>query len=133
MRRKILSIMLITCSLPQFAYTENAARELQTSYQSQATTPFSADTGRLKWKLEVQNKSGGTRSCTTCHTMDLTQAGKHTKTKKVIEPMALSVNRERYTDSKKIAKWFKRNCKWTWGRECTAQEKGDFLEYLLAQ
>jgi len=125
--------MLITYSLPQFAYTENAARELQASYQAQATTPFSLDAGRIKWSQEVQHKSGGTRSCTTCHTMDTTQSGKHIKTKKDIEPMALSVNRERYTDRKKIEKWFKRNCKWTWGRECSAQEKGDFLEYLLAQ
>ncbi|MBV1870236.1 MAG: DUF1924 domain-containing protein [Gammaproteobacteria bacterium] len=133
MLRKTLSIMLITYSLPQFAYTENAARELQASYQARATTPFSLDAGRIKWSQEVQHKSGRTRSCTTCHTTDITQSGKHIKTKKDIDPMALSVNKERYTDRKKIEKWFKRNCKWTWGRECSAQEKGDFLEYLLAQ
>ncbi|MEA3244387.1 MAG: DUF1924 domain-containing protein, partial [Pseudomonadota bacterium] len=33
-------------------------------------------------------------------------------------------------DGKKIEKWFKRNCKWTLGRECTAQEKADFLAYI---
>lgn len=133
MLQKTLSIVLITCSLPQFAYTENVARELQASYQSEATTLFSGDAGKVKWNLEVPDKHGSTRSCTTCHTTDLTQPGKHTKTKKNIKPMALSVNRERYTDRKKIEKWFKRNCKWTWGRECTDQEKGDFLEYLLSQ
>jgi len=133
MLHKTFSIVLITYLLPQFAYTENVARELQASYQAQATTSFSGDAGKIKWNLEVQDKSGGTRSCTTCHTTDLTQAGKHTKTKKDIKPMALSANRERYTDRKKIEKWFKRNCKWTWGRECTAQEKGNFLEYLLSQ
>jgi len=47
--------------------------------------------------------------------------------------MSARVNAERYTDEKKIEKWFKRNCKDTWGRECTAQEKGDFLTFLLAQ
>ena len=34
---------------------------------------------------------------------------------------------------KKIEKWFKRNCKEAWGRECTAQEKADFLTYLITQ
>ncbi len=44
--------------------------------------------------------------------------------------MAVSVNPERFTKTKKIKKWFKRNCKWAWGRECTAQEKGNFLTYF---
>ena len=32
---------------------------------------------------------------------------------------------------KKVAKWFKRNCNDVLDRECTAQEKGDVLSYLL--
>ena len=47
--------------------------------------------------------------------------------------MAPSVNPKRLTDRSKIEKWFKRNCKWTLGRECTPQEKGDILTFLLAQ
>ena len=73
------------------------------------------------------------RSCTSCHTKDLTAAGKHIKTNKVIKPMAPSSNAERFTDSKKVEKWFKRNCKWTIGRECTAQEKSNFLVYINKQ
>ena len=56
-----------------------------------------------------------------------------TKTGKVIDPMAPSVNPKRFTDAKEIEKWFKRNCTWTVGRECTPQEKGDFLSYLRTQ
>ncbi|HCS12500.1 MAG TPA: hypothetical protein DIW28_01710, partial [Zetaproteobacteria bacterium] len=44
---------------------------------------------------------------------------------KRIEPMAPSVNPERLTDPAKIEKWFGRNCEWTIGRDCTAQEKAD--------
>jgi hypothetical protein len=44
--------------------------------------------------------------------------------------MAPSVNPERLTDQRKITKWFKRNCKWTLGRECTHREQGDVLAYL---
>jgi len=78
-------------------------------------------------------KSGKDRSCETCHGTNLKVSGKHIRTGKVIDPMAPSVNSERFTDEKKIEKWFKRNCKWTLGRECTPQEKGDFLSFLKAQ
>ncbi len=44
--------------------------------------------------------------------------------------MSPSAYPERLTDSKKVNKWFKRNCKWTYGRECTAQEKSNFLVYI---
>ena len=47
--------------------------------------------------------------------------------------MARSVNPERLTEVKKLNKWFLRNCKWTYGRECTAQEKGDILVWLSDQ
>ena len=73
------------------------------------------------------------RSCTSCHTKDLTAAGQHIKTNKLIKSMAPSSNAERFTDSKKVEKWFKRNCKWTVGRECTAQEKANFLVYINKQ
>jgi hypothetical protein len=48
----------------------------------------------------------------------------------MIKPMAPSVNPGRYQDGKKIEKWFLRNCKWTFGRECTVQEKTDTLSWL---
>lgn len=83
-------------------------------------------TGKSLWDQRI---SIG-RSCADCHGKDLTRKGKHVKTNKVIKPMALSVNPKRYTKPKKIEKWFKRNCKWTWGRECTALEKDQMLQYL---
>jgi len=100
-------------------------------FKSAGATNFSAEHGKQNWGKEVASKDREKRSCTTCHDADLTKPGKHNTTKKVIEPMAPGVNKERYTDQKKIEKWFKRNCEWTWGRECTAQEKGDFLKFLM--
>ena len=70
-------------------------------------------------------KPEGERSCTTCHGTDQAKPGRHQRTGKVIESMAPSVNPQRLTDVAKIEKWFVRNCKWTLGRECSAQEKGD--------
>ena len=99
-------------------------------FKKDGASNFSAEHGKQNWTKEVTVK-GEKRSCTTCHNADLAKAGQHNTTKKTIEPMAPSVNPERYTDQKKIEKWFKRNCEWTYGRECTAQEKGDFLKFLM--
>jgi len=55
------------------------------------------------------------------------------RTAKRIEPMAPSVNPERLTDPAKIEKWFGRNCEWTIGRDCTTQEKADFLAFIQSK
>ena len=89
----------------------------------------SPERGKTLWLQEVTVEDES-RSCSTCHGSDLSKTGQHQRTKKAIEPMAKSVNPERYEDPKKVAKWFKRNCKWTWGRECTPQEQADILAYL---
>ena len=93
---------------------------------------FSATRGQT---LHTQNFSGGkadTPSCTSCHGKDTRSAGR-TRTGKTIDPVALSVTPTRYTDPAKVEKWFKRNCTEVLGRECTPQEKGDWLSFVLSQ
>ena len=90
---------------------------------------FTAESGEKLWN-QTQTVSGQARSCASCHTSDPRKAGKHVRTGKPIKPMAPSVNSDRFADPKKVAKWFKRNCKWTLGRECNEQEKSDFTKYL---
>jgi len=108
-----------------------AVDTLQQEYLSAGAGPFSAAKGEQMWtEKHFDAESGKDRTCQTCHTADLTKSGKHAKTGKVIDPLAPSANNERLTDIKFINKWFKRNCKWVLGRECTNQEKGDYLEYL---
>ncbi len=65
-------------------------------------------------------------SCTTCHTSDPRQPGK-TPAHRKVDPLAPAANPERFTDLKKVEKWFRRNCDDVFARECTAQEKGDFI------
>jgi len=101
-------------------------------YRAQGGTNFSAAAGEEMWKRNVLSaKDNKMHNCGNCHTNNLTQTGKHHRTKKAIKPMAISANSARYTKVKKIEKWFKRNCKWTWGRECSPQEKGDLLTYMI--
>ena len=89
----------------------------------------SAARGEQLWSREF-TVSGQQRSCASCHGANPGAQGKHQRTGKAIAPMAPVVNSRRLTDTAKVEKWFKRNCKWTMGRECTRDEKGDFLAYL---
>lgn len=130
MNRKLAGITLLLITLP-FCVQADAVSGLEAEYQSQGAGPFSATAGAALWEKKfIDARSGDERSCTTCHTSDLKQQGKHARTGKIIEPMAPSANPGRLTEVKKIRKWFVRNCKWTLGRECTAQEKGDLLAFL---
>lgn len=94
-----------------------------------APSAGAAERGKV---LHSQKFAGGkpdTPSCTTCHGDDPRSAGR-SRTGKAIEPMAISVTPSRYQDPAKVEKWFKRNCIEVIGRECTAQEKSDWLAYM---
>lgn len=93
---------------------------------------FSTTRGQMFYN---QNFSGGkpeTPSCTSCHGKEPRSAGR-TKVGKTIDPLAISVTPSRYTDPAKVEKWFKRNCLEVLGRECTPQEKGDWLTLMIGQ
>jgi len=77
-------------------------------------------------------QDGAPVSCATCHSANPRQRGT-TPAGKLVEPLAPSANPDRFPDQRDVEKWFKRNCKQVLGRECTAEEKGHFLTYLLAQ
>jgi hypothetical protein len=103
-------------------------------YRAAGVTTFSADNGAARWRAsEIDPATGRQRGCTVCHGDDLRKPGRHERTGKPIEPMSPAVNPRRYTDVAFIGKWFLRNCKVTYGRACTAQEKGDFLSFLQNQ
>jgi len=70
-------------------------------------------------------------SCSSCHGALPVKEGKHASTGKLIQPMAPAFNAERFTDSAKTEKWFRRNCNDVVGRECTAGEKADLIAWLL--
>jgi hypothetical protein len=61
-----------------------------------------------------------------------TTEGKHATTGKAIAPLAPGFNPKAFTDTAKVDKWFRRNCKDVLSRECTAPEKADVMAYLLS-
>jgi hypothetical protein len=69
-------------------------------------------------------------SCATCHGKDLSGEGKHVITGKNIAPFSPKANPQRFSSTAKVEKWFRRNCSEVVGRECTAAEKADFIQYV---
>lgn len=128
---RLLSLAVLTLMFGGAPATqaETPVVTLQAQFQALGAGPFSADAGKVAWTRDVTTR-GKAQSCASCHGSDLTKDGRHTQTQKPIAAMAPSVNPKRLSNVKKVEKWLLRNCKGTWGRECTPQEKGDFLAYL---
>ena len=103
------------------------ATEQLAAYTAQAGAPAQAARGQALFT----SKHGKEWSCSSCHTATPTVEGKHATTGKAIAPMAPASNPERFADTAKAEKWFRRNCNDVMGRECTAGEKADILAWLL--
>ncbi|HEX6017131.1 MAG TPA: DUF1924 domain-containing protein [Burkholderiaceae bacterium] len=97
-------------------------------FAAEAGTPGQSERGRGFFT----SRHGGQWSCASCHGDPPTTAGKHASTGKTIDPLAPSANPAAFTDTTKVDKWFRRNCKDVLKRECTAAEKADVLAYLAA-
>ena len=129
---KVLAVTLLAAA--SFAAAAATPAELQRRLEAEARGASPAFAGFSAQRGEAFFKSahGGDWSCASCHTANPLAAGRHAKTQKTIAPLAPAANAERFTDARAVDKWFRRNCNDVLGRECTAQEKGDVLQYLLS-
>lgn len=133
--RCLITTLSAALSAALIGFTGHAAAaspsELMASYATAASPGFtpSAERGRALYSKKF-SVSDTMPACTACHTDNPRQAGKHVVTGKAVQPMAPGANPERFTDSKKAEKWFRRNCSEVVGRECTPGEKADFIAYL---
>ncbi|ALG68924.1 DUF1924 domain-containing protein [Beggiatoa leptomitoformis] len=131
-KRNLFILLLLFSSLS--AQATEAVDQLLNEYRQAGASAFSVEAGKKVWEQSTLDaQSGKERQCANCHTADLRAEGKHMETGKLIKPLAPSVNSARLSNVKDIQKWLLRNCKWTMGRECTPQEKGDVLSYIQAQ
>ncbi|MES2192528.1 MAG: DUF1924 domain-containing protein [Pseudomonadota bacterium] len=120
------ALVLTSAALGSLAHAVTPAEQLA-AYTAQAGAPAQAARGQQLFNA----KHGREWSCASCHTGVPTVDGKHASTGKTIGPMAPAFNPERFTDTAKSDKWFRRNCNDVMGRECTAAEKADVLAWLL--
>jgi hypothetical protein len=114
------------------AWGADTPASLMAHYAKTAGIPVSAlstTRGEALYRTEHPGRNGQNISCASCHTASPKQAGQ-TRVGKRIEPLAPAAHPERFTDAAKVEKWFRRNCQDVLQRECSAQEKGDFVAWL---
>ena len=114
------------------AWAADTPANLMAHYAQVAGVPvsaLSAQRGAALYRSEHPGRDAQPVSCASCHTASPTQAGR-TRVGKRIEPLAPIAHPERFTDVAKVEKWFRRNCMDVLQRECSAQEKGDFIAWL---
>jgi len=114
--------------LPPAQAADTSATGQLERWSAQAGAPGQPDRGRAFFN----SRHGGEWSCASCHGNPPTASGRHASTGKAIDPMAPAVNPRAFTDTAKVDKWFRRNCKDVLQRECTAAEKADVLAYVTA-
>ncbi len=124
MRHTLIALLLFA----SFQATAATPAELLAGYTAQAGQSGNVTKGEAFFKAS----HGQEWQCTSCHGKSPMTGGRHASTDKAIEPLAPAVNAKRFTDSAKVEKWFRRNCKDVLARECTAAEKADVLAWLIS-
>ncbi|WP_084004910.1 DUF1924 domain-containing protein [Magnetovibrio blakemorei] len=125
----LATVISATVSAPAFA---GPREDIIAGFMAQGAGPADLANGKHMYDTTFATGKPDTPKCTTCHGAT-PQEGGQTRTGKAIEPMAVSKTPARFTDQAKVDKWFLRNCSGVIGRECTAQEKVDFISYLASQ
>lgn len=127
--KKLLFSVAITLALPLYAVDNSIldSYRVAAKQENSGFKDFSATRGEAFYRAKSVDVA-----CATCHGDSPNSHGKHKTTGKDILPMTPSANPERFTDAAKVEKWFKRNCNEVLKRACTANEKGDFIAYMLS-
>ena len=135
--RWLAAALALAATAPALAGPAADALLARYAEQARAADPtfsgFDAERGR---RLYLGPHAGGKPkmdACAACHTPDPTQTGRHVRTGRDIEPMAVSANPERFTDAEQVEKRFSRDCPNVLGRDCTPRERGDYITFLLSR
>jgi cytochrome c peroxidase len=131
--KKLFPALMLAAALPALAETpqQMVAGYAAEAAKAQPGFAASAERGR-QFFLARRTATEKMPNCAACHTENPTVAGSHVITHKTIRPMAPAANADRFTDPAKAEKWFRRNCTEVVGRECTAAEKADFVQFLTS-
>ena len=92
---------------------------------------LNAEAGRAFY-TKKHDVNGKQMACTDCHTDNPAAKGKHAKTGKQIASLSPVVNPKRFSNLKKTEELFDEHCIDVLSRNCTSQEKGDYITYLLS-
>ena len=133
-----LAALLGFAALSAQADVANAVK-LEKKYQSFAKTanpeyssPSAVD-GKFFFNRKIKGADGKETSCSSCHTQNPADAGKHIVTGKTIAPLSPNVNFKRFSDIDKVEDLFTQHCNDIIGSDCTAAEKANYITYLLTE
>ncbi|MDP3183491.1 MAG: DUF1924 domain-containing protein [Desulfobaccales bacterium] len=140
----MLFAMLATASMQVLADAETA-QKIADKYAAAAKAAdanyagLSAEEGKTFFNREVIQFKGDTKNpgkaiaCASCHTANPADTGKHIVTGKSIKPLSPAVNAKRFSSVKNVEKKFTEHCNEVVGSDCTPQEKGNYISYLLTE
>lgn len=94
--------------------------------------PSAAD-GKFFFNRKIKLANGKDMSCASCHTSNPANEGKHIVTGKAIRPLSPAVNFKRFNDIDKVEDEFTKHCNDIIGSDCTAQEKANYITYLMTE
>jgi len=137
--RKISVALFAVLSIASFSVLADAAsaQKLADKYAAiaknidPASKGLSVDDGKAFFNRELTVR-GKQIACASCHTTNPADTGKNIVTGKPIKPLAPAANPERFSNLDKVEKNFEKHCLDVIGRDCTAQEKGNFIAYLIS-
>ena len=127
LRAALLSLLLASAAWPALAADTSAAEQLA-RWNAAAGASGNVERGRIFFA----SQHGKEWSCASCHQAPPTRDGKHASTGRRIAPLAPAFNPQAFTETAKVDKWFRRNCKDVLARECTPAEKSDLMAYLVS-
>jgi hypothetical protein len=151
-------VLIVACTAAGAAYSADPQAFLDAyAAQAQAADPgfsgFSEERGRAFYYKKHPVEDLGMVSCATCHHADPLKATvahqdqipcrachvtfsrqpqSHRPIKREIAPFAPAGNPNRFTNEWAVEYWFGYNCKMLLRRDCTPQEKGDVIMWLLS-
>ncbi len=119
--------LVVLLSWAAMAASTGPAAQLE-RFETEAARRGQAEAGRQFFLT----KHGNEWACASCHGEWPTRSGRHATTGKTLEPLAPAFNPKSLTDTARVDKWLRRNCKDVLSRECSAGEKADVLAWLIS-
>jgi len=140
MKKTNLLLIALLSFGASFAHADVAnAVKLEKKYAAFAKTANpeyggpSAVAGKHFFNRQIKLTNGKSAACASCHTSNPADEGKHIVTGKPIKPLSPMVNYKRFSDVEKVEEQFTLHCNDIIGSDCTAEEKANYIAYLLTE
>lgn len=142
--RYILFLMLTVTAATSYADV-TTAQQLAEKYAKAAKVVdpnyigLSAAAGKVFFNRQLLGFKGDSKNpgkpvaCASCHTANPADPGLHIVTNKPIKPLSPVVNPKRFSSVKEVEIKFTKHCNEVVGSDCTLQEKGNYIAYLLTE